>query len=380
MSVHGELEDALATRTIPITTEETVNPDVPVVNPEKVRIGQQIYDEMWIWYMDNLDHISYESEKQRGLDFDLDMLVKELVITFDDMDVPHITVKEKGQNKVKIDGFDTDLMTNHVSEVYSKSNISIISKESKSIKDKIEELRGTVAESILSTCTQKQKRIIRGAAGRNIELMVTAFKIANIVGIDCDESIRQAFEIKRDVEEEEREVGLVGHLRDFLVELYKRRRDVPNYWTRSSLFMASNIECAGEFNSFLHRREQPGVTPGEYKQALRELGFIRPTSRRKMNVRTWKEIEEGETKSKVRLANIYTESVCRKLGVTTEMPDFGQKTLVDQFEGFPSGSARNCSNCGTPLNAEVGEFMDEQTNNFYCRQCFSAMKEQGLIG
>jgi len=91
-----------------------------------------------------------------------------------------------------------------VSDVYNKSNISIIANRAKSIKDKISELRGTVAESILSTCTEEQKKIIRGAAGRNIELMVTAFKIANIVGINCDESIRQAFEIKREVEEEER--------------------------------------------------------------------------------------------------------------------------------------------------------------------------------
>jgi len=126
------------------------------------------------------------------------------------------------------------------------------------------------------------------------------------------------------------------------VELYKRRRKEANYWTRSGLFMVSNIECAGEFNVFLHRREQPGVTPGEYKQALRELGFIRPTSRRKMAIKTWKEIEESEPKSKVRLANIYTESVCRKMGLTTEMPDFGQRTLEDQFQAPQSGSARNC--------------------------------------
>jgi len=43
-------------------------------------------------------------------------------------------------------------------------------------------------------------------------------------------------------------------------------------------------------------------------------------------------------------------------------------------------SATKCSNCGTPLNAETGEFMDKTTNRLYCRQCFTAMREQGLIG
>lgn len=389
MSVHGELEDALATRTIPITTEETVNPDVPVVNPEKVRIGQQIYDEMWVWYIDNIDNISYEAEKKRGIEFNLDMLVKELVVEYDNRGDPYVTVGKNDEKGSKIDGFDLTDMTTHILDSSIKSNISNISKESKTGKNKISELRSIVAQSVLSSCTDKQKKIIKGAAGRNIELMVTAFKIANIVGIDCDESIRTAFEIKREVEEEEREVGLVGHLRDFLVDTYRKRHEIENYWTRSGLFMVSNIECSGEFNVFLHRREQPGVTPGEYKQALRELGFIRPTSRKKMAIKTWKEIEDGEEKSKVRLANVYTESVCRKMGLTTEKPDFGQSTLNDQFNSVPiqndeirtppkTQAKKTCSSCGIPLNNDTGIFFDNQTMQYRCRSCHVARERQEI--
>lgn len=327
MSVHGELEDALSTRTIPLTTEETLDPDVPVVNPEAMRIGQEIYDQMWMWYMDNIDYISYKTAEQRNVDFDLDLLMSELDVVFTNDGSPYVTVEKKRSN---FDEFDKQVMTNQIINNNIESNMPNMSKGSNAIKQKIENLRKTVAESILASCTDKQKKIIRGAAGRNIELMTTAFKISNIVGVNCDESIRKAFEIKKEVEEEEREVGLVGHLRDFLVDIYKKRMSHPNYWTKSGLFMISNIECAGEFNLFLHRREQSGATPGEYKRALRELGFIRPTSRRKMDIKTWEEIDEEETKKKIRLANIFTDSVCRKLSLKTEQPSFGQ-LKVDEF-------------------------------------------------
>jgi putative DNA primase/helicase len=37
-------------------------------------------------------------------------------------------------------------------------------------------------------------------------------------------------------------------------------------------------------------------------------------------------------------------------------------------------SKKTCARCGLPLNAETGEFMDNQTMRHYCRQCFTANK------
>lgn len=386
MSVHGMLEDALATRTIPITTEETSNPDVPVVNPEKLRMGQQIYDHMWMWYMDNLDYISHKTERDQEFDFDLEALMNELVIKVADDGVPYVTVDQKGSNIDQVDGH---IETNHMYILPNRSNTSNRSNGANMVKQKIYDLRKTVAASILSACTEKQKRIIKASAGRNIELMVTTFKIANIINVNADESIMRAFEIKKEVEEEAREIGVIGHLRDHLVNLYNNRRTMENYWTREGFFMISNLECYNEFTPFLHRREQAGVTPHEFSQALKELGYIKPTSRRKMNVKTLQELNDNDTKKTVRIANVYTDAVQRKLGIKTEQPDFGQRTLQDNFDTPPmpvDGDGeevkaspsikieKKCASCGIPLNNQTGMIFDNMRMHYYCSSCWQAEK------
>jgi len=376
MSIHGKIEDALATRTIPLTVQETDDPDVPVVNPEKSWIAEEIYDQMWMWYMDNLDYVSYSSQENKQVDFNLKTIMNELSLAVSKDGGVYVTVDDRSN-------FDqVDIIEERTQDItyIDESNMTNMANRSNVGKHKIHELRKKVAESILSSCTEKQRSIIRRAAGRNIELMVTAFKIMNVVGVDRDDALEKAFEIKRETEEEDRQIGTIGYVRDLLVSLYKKRREHANYWTKDGLFMVTNLEIWNELNPFLHRREQAGITQREFGEALKELGFIRPTSRRKMGILTWDELQDGKEGKHVRLANIYTETVQRKLNMSTEMPDFGQKTLKDQFQAPPSRSVRNCSNCGTPLNAEVGELMDNRTNRLYCRQCFTAMKEQGLIG
>jgi len=376
MSIHGKIEDALATRTIPLTVQETDDPDIPVVNPEKSWIAEEIYDQMWIWYMDNLDYISYSSQESKQINFNLETIMNELSLAVSKDGGVYVTVDQRS----KIDQVDTiEERTQDITYI-DESNMENIANRSKMGKDKIRELRKRVAESILSSCTEKQRGIIRRAAGRNIELMVTAFKIMNVVGVDRDEALEKAFEIKRETEEEDRQIGTIGYVRDLLVDLYKKRREHENYWTRDGFFMVTNMEIWNELNPFLHRREQAGITQREFGEALKELGFIRPTSRRKMGIMTWEEIQEDKKDKHVRLANIFTETVQRKLNISTEMPDFGQKTLVDQFGSMPTKSMRSCNNCGALLNSEVGDFTDPTTNKYYCRQCFTTMREQGLIG
>lgn len=93
--------------------------------------------------------------------------------------------------------------------------------------------------------------------------------------------------------------------------------------------MISNKEVFAELIPFLHDHEVPGVTPQEFKGLLRELGFDRPTSRRKMKIFTWAEIEDGayerfekgEEQKPVRLALVFTSKAQRMLGVRVEMPE-----------------------------------------------------------
>ena len=51
---------------------------------------------------------------------------------------------------------------------------------------------------------------------------------------------------------------------------------------------------------------------------------------------------------------------------------------ADEANALPA-LKKVCSNCGIPLNRETGEFHDPKTLRYYCRQCFTAKREQGLI-
>jgi hypothetical protein len=220
LAVHGEVEDALATRSIPVTTQETGNPDVPVTNPEKTRVGKEIYDQMWIWYLDSIDQISHDFEAKRSLDFTAKTLLSSLITRGEEKDTYISVGKENEEEKLP----KTDESVLGV-PIYKRNNFDdSIDKVTKSTKYTLDELRKTVADSILSTYSPKQIEIIKAAAGRNVELMNNCFQITNILGINIDDSIKKPFVIKHEVEEEEREVGLTGYLRDFLVDMYKKRR------------------------------------------------------------------------------------------------------------------------------------------------------------
>jgi len=251
MSVHGELEDALATRTIPVTTEETQDWSVPVLNTIKTRIAQSMYDELWMWYMDSVDQLTLVDQPERAIGGSLLEVV----------------------NLVNL--------------------ISTLSKEANPEGLDLREAQKRVFDELTKSLSKEQLRQLSKLSGRNVEVAYHMFKLSNLLGVNLDESIPKAMEIKAEVEEERREVGALGLLRDLLVKLYEQRRTHPNYWTDSQEFMVSNKEVFAEFIPYLHRHETPGVTPHQFKGLLRELGFDRPTSRRKMKIFTWAEIEDG---------------------------------------------------------------------------------------
>jgi len=180
--------------------------------------------------------------------------------------------------------------------------------------------------------------------------MYHTLMLASLVGLDFSQSIKKLFKLKAEVEEEAREVGALGHLRDLLVKLYKERREHPNYWLKvTGGFAITNKEVYSEFITYLHRYEAPGVTPGRFKGLLRELGFSLPTSRRKTRLFTkaeidagmWELFERGEVEQPVRLTNIYTGRVQRCLGITVEKPERLKATsLLD--------APVRCERCGSP--------------------------------
>ena len=301
MSIHGELEDALASRTIPITTEETADISLPILNTMKEEMGQAIYDELWMWYMDSIceltrvDQVEGYREHERG------------------------GVFQKVNNLV-----------NRLIPLLEEANPK---------EEKLKEAQKRLFDELTASVNRSQLEVLSKLSGRDVEIAYHMFKVANLLGIDLTESVRKLMEIKAEVEEERREVGVLGLLRDLLVKLYEERRKHPNYWTSTGEFMISNKEVYAELTPWLHDHEMPGVTPGQFKGLLRELGFDRPTSRRKMKVFTWEEIKSGaydeflagKAEKPSRLALIFTPKVQRRLGLKVEMPEeLKQKTLVEQ--------------------------------------------------
>jgi hypothetical protein len=301
MSVHGELEDALASRTIPITTEETQDWSLPVLNTMKEQMGQALYDEFWMWYMDNIDELT---------------------------EVAKVVPPEEGLGLYAPE---------KVNNLVNLSQLLLIKANPE--EEKLKELQKKVLDGLTSKINQKQLELLGKLSGRDVEIAYHMFKLANLLGVDLTESVGKLMEIKAEVEEERKEVGSLGLLRDLLVKLYEKRRTHPNYWTSTGEFMISNKEVFAEFIPYLHDHEAAGVTPGEFKGLLRELGFDRPTSRRKMKVFTWAEIEdgaynrfvEGEEEKPTRLALVFTGKAQRCLGLKVEMPDeVKQKTLTPE--------------------------------------------------
>jgi len=335
MSVHGELEEALATRTIPITTEETKDPKLPVLNTIKDSMAQSLYDEFWLWYMDSVDQL-----------------------TAVDRVAPHIeNPTNRGLQK-------------------TVNSVNSLLKEASSEEEKLKELQKRVFDELTVSVNREQLGQLESLSGRDVEIAYHMIQLSNLLGIDMTESIGRLMALKAEAEEERREVGVLGLLRDLLVKLYEKRREHPNYWTTKGEFMISNKEVYGELTPWLHEHQAPGVTPGQFKGFLRELGFDRPTGRRKMKIFTWAEIEEGaygrflegKAERPARLALVFTEKALRRLGLRAEMPEsLRQGKLPEAPKGQAGGAAaRHCERCG---GAATRTIVREDGPHYFCENC-----------
>ena len=72
----------------------------------------------------------------------------------------------------------------------------------------------------------------------------------------------------------------------------------------------SNKELFRDLNETLKKEKEFGCSPENFQGFLRELGFERPNSRKKMKIRDRSEIEMH-----TRLCNIFTIPVLKKLGL-----------------------------------------------------------------
>ncbi|RMF94487.1 MAG: hypothetical protein D6734_07620, partial [Candidatus Schekmanbacteria bacterium] len=244
-SVHTDVEPALATRSVPITTSETSDENVPLINIIKKEYGRPLFNKLFVWYLEN-----------------------------------GIILAEKIKN--------------------SDSEFEL------SVESEVKELRKLIRKKVK---VMEHKSLF----GRNAELAYNMIIISELVGINMSEKIEKIFDIKKQIEEERLEVGYAALLRDYLKKLYDEKKKDERYICSDGLLKVSNKEMYEGFNKYLKASERAGVSPSTFQGYLREFGFERPVSRKRMRI-----IYPGEDEPQIRLCNIYTPAVMNKLGLKVE--------------------------------------------------------------
>jgi len=274
-AVHGELERALTTRNIPVFTQESVDYRLPILNLLKQGIGKRLYTELLLWYMDNIVQINL-------------------------------------LNKVV-------------------DPLSIFESHTKAL-----ELRNLLGEQLCKVYTPQQIEQLSKLKGRTAEIACLLYQVSNLIGLKLD--FKRVFKIRMEHLEELREIDRVGLLREYLIRLYKEKKGNTNYITNKGEFMISNLELKNGFNVYLRNLGHAACSPAEFCSLLRDLGFTRPHSRKHERIWTEDELNElsrEELRSKVkptRLCNIFTERVCRRLGIkyVNLLPQSNMRDLVEK--------------------------------------------------
>jgi len=300
LSVHGEIERALLTRNMIIITEESQDENIPISNFARKISAQKLYDELFIWYMDNI--IKYN-----------------IVDIVDIVDTVYEILNSTGN-----DGISTP-----------------------------KQIRKHISNKFLLTLYDSQLSLLKQLRGRSAEICFVICQLVNQLGLqDLNINLKKLFEIREERIEEAIEVGRAGMVRDLIVNLWKKFGHLENYRTSTGEFMISNLELRNEINKYLRNQKESPITPAELKGILRDLGFSE--ARKKMKIATFEEIEEEKlnvvkeglsddellelasksVEKKSRLCNIFTPKVCRKLNIKYDADEWlkkhknKQKTLV----------------------------------------------------
>lgn len=265
-TVHSSIETALQTRTIPLHVRETNDPRYPVIGSDKSGYGIRLFEEYFLWYLDNAFLLKENSLEALQLDY------------LDGLDL--FTETEMGENP------SIDVM------------------------DRSEELRQKLFERKISLLRKGQ---VSQLSGRNVELAYQMFVLSNLLDVDIDQDIVEVFTQKTIEEGEQREIGFMGVLKDALTTIYREKMGDGLYLTDDGNIKVSNKECYRRFNGTLKKEGNSGVSPHKFKEYLSEFGFSDVLNRKKLEVPL-----PGDEESKSRLCNIFTPRVLRKLELDVE--------------------------------------------------------------
>ena len=253
-SVHTAVEDALLSRSIPITTAESSDATLPLVNWVKDHFSKPILDSLYLWYMDN---ILYIVDSVSCVDY-------------------------------------TNIHNNN--KVYDRKGIA-----------------AALNEAFGSTQRPGQR------TGRSGELDLIITILSHSVGVDIDEKwATEVFELRKEIEEEQQNIGPTALLRDILGDNYKKYapRPIEDGWrTPENYVKVAHRAIFDEFNIKLKNDKIYNIGQKDFGGFLRELGFDAGNAKRKLRVKMDDNEAMGASGYPSRMALIFTPHVLKKIGI-----------------------------------------------------------------
>lgn len=260
-SIHDKLEQALLTRSIPITLQASPSKALPIINTEKRAYSKRLLDELYLWY------------------FDSAILLLDKVYVVDVVD--------------------------HIIDRYIYKN-----KES--------EAREAIRLSLMSNIpTPSSLGLLDTLRGRNLELGFILSKLDNMLGIGLIESsseeLLEIFRTKEEMEKEKQEMGVEGDVRDILKEFYVLYHDKPEYRTEFGYFKIAQKEVISKLKERVDKASQHLLNHSKIRGTFTEIGFIDGETKRRMKIRL-----PLEKESRARLCLIYSPKILENLGLGEE--------------------------------------------------------------
>lgn len=263
MVVHGQLEDALQSRSLVINVCESEDWKVATVGRSMRVASTKLYTELFIWALST-------------------PTIYDIVDDVDDVD---------------------DILYNNSSS--------------------IDEIRGKLVSVFLAGKLPQQPNIPQQELqkckfkGRDAEINDIWMSILRVLGLktasteNLNNDISKLIILKAEIRDEMRETGIVGMLRDFLIKKYKFFRNNSSYFSSDGYFMISHRYVSEEFKKD-NRNSGEFITKGSFTGALKELGFVGGANGNKKPMRVY---DEDDGKEHVRAALIFDDRVQRKLGI-----------------------------------------------------------------
>lgn len=257
-SIHDKLEQALLTRSIPITLQESPSKQLPIINTEKRAYAKRLRDDLYLWY------------------FDSAILLLDKMYTVDIVD--------------------------YIIDRYIYNNNE-------------GEARKEIALSLTSNLGQPA--ILAQLKGRNLELCYILAKLDSVLGLrlleDHGEHILEIFKNKEEMEKEKQEMGMEGDIREILKEFYVLYREKPDHRTETNYFKIAQKEILLKLKERLSKSDLSLLTHSKARGIFTEIGFTDGENKKRMKIRLPNEIEP-----KVRLCLIYDKRILENLGLGQE--------------------------------------------------------------